>query len=130
MSIVDSIGTGECPTVPEALAGRRARRENHRPDDSYPQAGDKGGMSYTPPVIASMAAGGPAYLVQWDEIEPRTWCAVIVWLERAETGWRTRRATVEPHDLTEIQGQDYRTVPRYRLRDRFRPGSPASPRAS
>lgn len=81
-------------------------------------------MSPVPPLIHSTTADGPAYLLHWEEREPSVWAAEIAWVERSGPDWETRRAVVEAGELTEIDGQDYRLVPRFRLRDRFRYGSP------
>lgn len=93
-------------------------------------SGHKPAMSSVPPLIHYAALQGPAYLLRWEENEPRVWEAEIAWVERAGLDWKARRARVPSGELTEIAGQDYRLVPRYRLRDRFRRTAQAVPQRS
>lgn len=124
MSILDGVRTGEAPSAPGVPGVRRIRR-TERPDGMNARIGDDHGARHLPPIIHSLTAGGPAYLLHWEELEPRVWGAEIAWVEWAGRDWRPRRLAVRSEDLTELDDQDYRTVPRYRLRDRFRPGAPA-----
>jgi hypothetical protein len=85
---------------------------------STPKA--NGHVSHIPPIIHSARADGSVYLLRWHELEPRVWCAEIAWVQRDMQGWHSQQATVMADDLTPIEGQNYKTVPRQVLRDRFR----------
>jgi hypothetical protein len=90
--------------------------------------GMMGGMAIVPPIVTSKTAGGPAYLLEWHELpatngQSAAWGAEIAWMQwDAQRGWVGRRAKVMAEDLTEVEGQNYKGVPRHQLNGPVGPG--------
>jgi hypothetical protein len=105
--------------APEAHTGARSVGSAFEISATVHPQGN-GHVSHIPPIIHSARADGSVYLLRWQELEPRVWCAEIAWVQRDTQGWHSQQATVMADDLTPIEGQNYKTVPRQVLRDRFR----------
>jgi hypothetical protein len=77
-------------------------------------------MAILPPVVLSKQVGGPVYLLEWQQLEPDVWGASIAWVEWDGQQWRPRRVRVMAEDLTRIEGQNYKGVPRVKLAEMLR----------
>jgi hypothetical protein len=74
-------------------------------------------MSRVPPVVVNRNTGGAAYLLAWERLPDRPgWWARLMWLEFKDNDTiRGAEARVHQRDVKQIQGQDYRNVPRIRV---------------
>jgi hypothetical protein len=82
--------------------------------------GIMGGMATVPPFVMSRTAGGPAYLLEWQELPDGTWGAEIAWLEWDGTKWAGRRGNVLAADIRQVDGQNYGAVPRIKAAEMAR----------
>jgi hypothetical protein len=73
-----------------------------------------------PPIVLSRQVGGAAYLLEWQQLDEGSWGAEIAWLEWDGKQWRGRRAHVMADDLTTVEGQVYRGVPRVKRAEMLR----------
>ncbi|MGI8333508.1 hypothetical protein ACRYCC_26445 [Actinomadura scrupuli] len=73
-------------------------------------------MPIVPPIVRSgRAGGGAAYLLAWYELEPGQWGAEIAWMEWDGRDWRGRRAKVVAEAIEQVEGENYGSVPKYKL---------------
>jgi hypothetical protein len=77
-------------------------------------------MATVPPIVTSRTVGGPAYLLEWQELPNGEWGAEIAWLQWDRTQWAGRRANVLAADISRVDGQNYGAVPRIRAAEMAR----------
>lgn len=70
-----------------------------------------------PPIVHLQRINGPAYLLEWQEVQPSRWGALVAWMEWDGHGWVGRRVTVPTDEVTQVEGQNYAGVPRFRVND-------------
>jgi hypothetical protein len=86
-------------------------------------------MPRVPPVVIYRPTGGAAYLLAWERLPDRPgWWAHIMWIEyKDEHTIHGAEARVHQRDVGQMQGQDYRSVPRHRPKPTL-PSDPTDPR--
>lgn len=77
-------------------------------------------MPDVPPVVRSAKIGTVVYLLRWVWHGQRRWEAEIAWVEWDGKTWVANRATVPASDVTRLQGQNYKSVPKWKIAEVLR----------
>ena len=70
-----------------------------------------------PPLVLLQRTNAPAYLLEWQEVKPGRWGALVQWVEWLRGEWTTVRETVPAGQVAQLPGQNYKGVPRMGVND-------------